>query len=264
MFEHYMNYQYADPRRQRQMTLAATVSGVLTLSMITFAWAANKMDIARVEAPTINYIVFQLAMDEPPPPPPPPPPPAGSEEEEEEEEKVPDEEIPEEEIVQPKETPEKVPDAKKAPGKSAKIPGGVPGGIPGGVPGGVVGGVLGGQLGGQLGGVAVKRDNQQAAPPIPINAVMSQGVYVPDPDDKLLKSTKASMFDKRPCVSKVFFCVDTNGKTTDVRTKGKCYDPKVDEICRETVKKWRFKPFIVGGKTQKQCSTMEFSLKFNK
>ena len=94
MFEHYMTYQYADPRRRKMMIAAATVSGVLTLSMITFAWAANKMDISKVEPPTINYIVFQLAQDEAPPPPPPPPPPAGDDSEEEvEEEEIPDEEI---------------------------------------------------------------------------------------------------------------------------------------------------------------------------
>jgi protein TonB len=72
------------------------------------------------------------------------------------------------------------------------------------------------------------------------------------------------MFDKRSCQNKTYFCVSKAGKTIDVRTKKKCYDPKVDEICRETVKKWRFKPFIVAGKPQKTCSTVQFDLKFNK
>ena len=52
-------------------------------------------------------------------------------------------------------------------------------------------------------------------------------------------------------------------KTVDVKTKKKFpNDPKVDEICRDTIKKWRFKPFIVGGKPVKTCSVAEFNLKF--
>ena len=39
--------------------------------------------------------------------------------------------------------------------------------------------------------------------------------------------------------------------------------PKVDQICRDTVKKWRFKPFMAGGKAVKTCSTVEFQLKFD-
>ena len=264
MFEHYMTYQAVDPRRQKAIMAASVVSGIVTFSMIVFAWAANKMDISKVEPPTINYIVFQLAMEEPPPPPPPPPPPAGDTEEvEEEKEDVPDEEVPEEEIVQPKETPDKVPEAKKVGKSGSRVPGGVPGGIPGGVPGGVVGGVLGGQLGGQLGGVATKRDPQQAAAMQPVASVMQQAIYAPDPTSKDFESTKAARFDKRPGTNKTSFCIDPSGKVVDVRTKQKFPgDPKVDEIIRDKIAKWRFKPFVVGGKPVKTCTVATFDLKF--
>ena len=72
------------------------------------------------------------------------------------------------------------------------------------------------------------------------------------------------MFDKRPGTNETSFCVDVDGKTVDVKTKRKFpNDPKVDEICRDFIKKWRFKPFIVGGKPVKTCSVAEFNLKFN-
>jgi protein TonB len=131
------------------------------------------------------------------------------------------------------------------------------------VPGGVLGGVLGGQLGGQLGGVATKREPTQASAPKPFNVVVGNAIYKPDPDKNALAATKASMFDKRPGTNETSFCVDVDGKTVDVKTKKKFpNDPKVDEICRDTIKKWRFKPFIVGGKPVKTCSVAEFNLKF--
>jgi protein TonB len=265
VFEHYIHYQQADPVRRRRIVGASVISGTATAAMLLFTWAANKMDISKVEAPTVDYIMVQMTQEEPPPPPPPPPPPAGDDSEEEEEEDIPEEEVPEEEIVQPSETPDKVPDAKKSPGRSHKIPGGVPGGVPGGIPGGVVGGVLGGQLGGQLGGVATKKDPTKVGAPEPINVVKQNAIYSPDPDQAKLGGTKAFMFDKRGGIGKVAFCVDTNGKTVGVKTKKKFPgDPKVDQILRDTIKKWRFKPFMAAGKKRKVCSIMTFDLKVKK
>lgn len=263
MFEHYITYQKADPKRRKQITVASIISGTATFSMILFAWAANKMDIRKVDPPTIDYIMVQMSVDEAPPPPPPPPPPAGDDSEPEEEEEIPEEEVPEEEIVQPKETPDKVPDAKKVASNKPAIPGGIPGGVSGGVPGGVVGGVLGGQLGGQLGGVATKRDAATRSVPKPISSVMAQGIFTPDPDQKKLQSTKAGMFDKRPGSNQTAFCVEKDGKTTDVQTKKRFPgDPQVDAICRDTVKKWRFKPFVVAGRAEKTCTVVTFNLSF--
>lgn len=254
MFEHYMHYQAVDPVRRKRLVVAAWISVITTTGLIMFMWIANKMNIARVDPPTISFLMVQMAADEPPPPPPPPPPPAAAQQEEEE---VPEEEVPlEEDIVQPTETPDKIPEEK---GK--KVPQGVPGGVPGGIPGGVVGGVLGGQF---KGGVATKRDTGKDVAKKPIKAVMGQAIYSPDPDKSKLAGTKAGMFDKRPGVNKTSFCVSATGKTVDVRTVKKFPgDPKVDQICRDTVKKWRFKPFVVGGKAQKTCSTVEFNIKFN-
>ena len=98
----------------------------------------------------------------------------------------------------------------------------------------------------------------------PFSVVVGNAIYKPDPDKNALSATKASMFDKRPGSNETSFCVDVDGKTVDVKTKKKFpNDPKVDEICRDTIKKWRFKPFIVGGKPVKTCSVAEFNFKFN-
>jgi hypothetical protein len=175
------------------------------------------------------------------------------------------------------------------------VPGGVPGRAKGGVQGGVVGGVQGGVVGGALGGVGVPGGvapgekgepagisgglggsaqtpgstkqggpGQRPTKVMPIVGVMAHSLYAPDPDPKALASTKAGMFDRRPCTSRIRFCVDPRGRTVDVRSVGACYDPKVNQICRETVKKWRFKPFVVAGAASPVCTEVSFDLRFDK
>lgn len=73
MFEHYLTYQKADPKRQRRIMIASIVSGTLTFSGIIFVWAANKMTISKVEAPTVQFLMVQMGAEEAAPPPPPPP-----------------------------------------------------------------------------------------------------------------------------------------------------------------------------------------------
>jgi len=97
----------------------------------------------------------------------------------------------------------------------------------------------------------------------PVASVMQQAIYAQDPTSKDFESTKAARFDKRPGTNKTSFCIDPGGKVVDVKTKQKFPgDPKVDEIIREKIKKWRFKPFLVGGKPIKTCTVATFDLKF--
>ena len=121
-------------------------------------------------------------------------------------------------------------------------------------------------LGGVPGGVAVKRDTQkkEAVAKKPIAAVKANAIYSPNPDARKLAG--ASLGDNRPGTAKVSFCVSTGGKVVDVKSKQKFRGgaaPKVDQIVRDTVKKWRFKPFVVGGKPQKTCSVAEFNIRFD-
>ena len=141
------------------------------------------------------------------------------------------------------------------------VPGGVPGGVIGGVPGGVVGGVVGGTLDGYEGaplGVAKK-----ARPPEPLEAVMARAIYTPDPDQKLLAKTATGLLKRGKGVNKTFFCVRTDGKTEDVRTTRKYPgDPEIDRVCRDVVKRWRFRPRLVGGKKVRTCTTVRFEITF--
>src|SRR5687767_6412423 len=105
MFEHYMNYQVTNPRRRFRLQVAAAASGALTFALVAFGWVADKMSISRVDPPPgIEFIMTQLVNEEAvtAPPPPPPPPPAAADESEPEDDEVPEEEVPLEEIVQPK------------------------------------------------------------------------------------------------------------------------------------------------------------------
>ncbi len=65
MFEHYMHYQVADPRRRRRLQIAAVASGVTTVGLVGFMWVANKMSITRVDPPTITYIMVQMSAGPP-------------------------------------------------------------------------------------------------------------------------------------------------------------------------------------------------------
>lgn len=93
--------------------------------------------------------------------------------------------------------------------------------------------------------------------------LMSNAVYVPDPDAKALAATQTGMFSKASGATKVAFCVDTQGRTTDIHTVAKFPDdPRIDEICRETVSRWRFRPVKVKGKAAPVCSVMRFDIRF--
>ncbi len=263
MFEHYLRYQSVDPRRQRMMGIAAAVSGTLTLTLVTFAWAANKMDVTRVDAPSSELLVFQLTREDPPPPPPPPPSggvqkPVEEETREAKSEELPPDEPPEEDLT-PREAPSRVPAVTpRGAGPRQGIPG-LPAG-PGGL--GIPGGRIGMPIGDPIARPTSERREVDASPLRPIEAVMAQAVFKPDPDKRRLSATKAAIFDKRPCTNQTSFCIDASGKVVELRTKKSCYDPQVDAIVRETLAKWRFRPFVVGGKAQRTCTTARFDFQF--
>ena len=124
-------------------------------------------------------------------------------------------------------------------------------GVPGGIPGGVAG------------GVAKASTTAQKSAKKPIKALLSQAVYAPDPKQSELQKTISARRSKKPGKNITSFCVSTSGKVVEVKTKKKFPgDPQVDKICRDTVRKWRFKPFIVGGKATKTCSAAEFDIVF--
>lgn len=261
MFEHYLKHQAPDSRRRWRVALSINIAGFATVSMIGFTWFADKMMVARVDAPSAHYVMVQMDMEALPPPPAPPAAPMAREEPE-------DERIPDEDPVQPEDINEVIappkPKAVKVAGtgvptSTGTSPIGNPQGIPG-IPGGIpkIIGIGTGTI-----PISRERPPTDARPPLPIAAVMAQAIYTPPPDRNRLSGTKAAMFDKRPGVNETSFCIDTEGHTVDVRTTRKFPgDPKIDDICRDTVKTWRFKSFKVDGRPVKTCSIQVFNISF--
>jgi len=261
MFEHYLKHQAPDQRRRWRVALAVNIAGFATVGMVGFTWVMDKMMIAQVDPPSTHYVMVQMDMEALPPPPAPPAAPMVKPEPVDE--RVPDEDPdvqPEdfnEDITPPKPKPVKVtgnglPDSVGTSpiGSALRVPG-IPGGnslIP--------------NIGNPI-PISRERPPADTRPPLPISAVMAQAIYTPPPDKNRLSSTKAAMFDKRPGENETSFCIDTEGRTVDVRTTKKFPgDPKIDEICRETIKTWRFKAFKVDGRPVKTCSIQVFNISF--
>ncbi len=269
MFEHYMKHKQVDPRRRRRVIVAANVAASLTVGMLMFVWVADKMSIAKVEAPTTDYVLVQMMATTATPAPPPPPPPLGSKEAPDEvEEKTPveDEEIPVEDIVQPdKKQLKPVKDRGDNFLQKRGDPLGHKLGVPGGKKDGVVGNLLNNNkdlvIGDPPGLLQPKKT--ETRPPEPISAVKSRCDYCPDPDPNKLAGTRAAMFDRRAGTNRTQFCVGPSGTVETAKTvKRFPGDPKVDSICLETVKSWRIKPLRVDGKAIRSCSTVTFKLSF--
>lgn len=96
-----------------------------------------------------------------------------------------------------------------------------------------------------------------------LEAVMANQIYTPDPDPKDLAATQTGLFSKESGASKISFCVDTRGRTTDIAVAEPFpNDPKIDDICMAAVGKWRFKPFRIDGESKAVCSEISFALRF--
>lgn len=297
MFENYIRYHSVDSGRRLRLGISATAASAGVFLAILFWWAVERLSIEGVDPPICwyKYSVVPIPEPSPPPPPPPPPPPAGSEgskaeavpEVETKNSDEPEEELELKELIPPRKIPDKIPAIKPSVNseKGAKR-GGVPMGVPGGVPGGVLGGVLGGvpgevsggvlggvpdgMLGGALRGVPggqVTKGNEVVsrtdAIMESIDIVKGRGIYTPGPDERSLQATKAAMFDKRPGLVKIGFCVRTSGRTRSIKVFEKFpYDRQVSRICANTVAQWRFRPKRVGGKLVETCSIVTFNIHF--
>jgi hypothetical protein len=91
--------------------------------------------------------------------------------------------------------------------------------------------------------------------------VESFAIYTPNPDMQALQQTKAVRDDMVEGRSTVQFCVEPDGNTSDVQTiEPFPDDPLIDQIFRDTVATWRFKPLPVTGLPGKVCTRREFTL----
>lgn len=258
MFEHYLHQHAPDPRRRLRLLVAAHIAAIGTVSALGFIWLMGKMQIAQVAPPTANFVLVQMSLDNPPPPPPPPAAPPRSEPQDRPEPEEPD-------TLQPEDVSEVLPPPRA---KAGPVGNGLPtskGTSPIGVPGlspGVPGvNIPPGFTTARIATSQPPRQEQRA--PVPLSVVRSQAVYTPNPEQARLAATRAGMFNKMPGENETGFCVDADGRTTEVRTiKAFPGDPAVDEVIRSTVKTWRFKPFLLQGKAVRTCTSQVFRISF--
>lgn len=260
MFEHYLQQHEPDRKRRLRVTIAAHLAALATASGLGFTWLMGKLQIAQVAPPTASFVLVQMSMDTPPPPPPPPPAPARAEPETERQ--VPDE--PQTDLV-PVDIIEPLKPPKPRPGPVGNGPPTSTGTAPFGVPGIGIG-VPGVNRALPNPGTSViprQQDKPSDRVPAALSIVRSQAIYTPDPSRDRLAATRAGMFDKRPGENETGFCVDIDGRTTDVKTiKPFPNDPAVDEVIRTTIKSWRFKPFKIEGRARKTCTSQVFRISF--
>ena len=105
--------------------------------------------------------------------------------------------------------------------------------------------------------------DEDSALQVTLEELMELAVYAPDPDQKALAETKAARFDKADGVASVGFCVDTRGKPANIRSIQKFPDdPMIDQILRDTVARWRFKPWSADGRPVAVCTERRWNLRF--
>ncbi|MGB1274675.1 MAG: energy transducer TonB [Nannocystaceae bacterium] len=257
MFEHYLTHHRGDPKRRLRLFLSGNIAAVATVGMLAFTYVADRFDIVQVDAPSTDYIMFQMSSEVPLAAPPPPPPPLGSDEDKSDEPddfSEPDDIVPVEKISPPKAK-------RKTIGSPFGHKNGVEGGVKDGIPGGHVGSLATTGFKLPIGVPQVRKTTPPA--PEPIRNVRARCDYCPNPDMIKLSATSNAMFGKRNGRNKTHFCLDVDGTVSSVRTAQKFPgDPQVDAICRAAVKKWRVRPQKVSGRARKTCSTVTFDLKF--
>ena len=90
---------------------------------------------------------------------------------------------------------------------------------------------------------------------------MANGVYMPDPEPTKIQAALPPGHTD-PLRIRVDFCISTTGKVTDVKAVGDESAPKVGAVLVDTIRKWRFKPFIVNGEPIKACTQRTFTISF--
>lgn len=261
MFDVYVHAHAVDPRaRTRMMALVGGAAIVTTTALAGFV-TVQKLGIRKVGAPSIEHMLV-LPLDVgaaplTPPPPPPGPSPDRSSASATDPETPPDRDVHDDaplERAKPSPTRDgthRGPDVGEITGRGPIGPL-HPGTCP--VPGACAN---------------VPRGTKPTPPLLPSEtrvfvpiASMEEAVlFSPDPSEAALQRTPAGMA-KRGGTSSVAFCIDTDGQISSTRTRRSAGDGDVDRICRETVARWRFRPFRVDGIAHATCSEVTFQIAF--
>lgn len=93
-----------------------------------------------------------------------------------------------------------------------------------------------------------------ALPPEPVNT--------PNPPLDRIIRTELALFHKGLHRNRTYYCVHPSGALEVITTVLPTGDPKLDEIVRETVATWTFKPATAAGKPTRACGKSEFNFRF--
>lgn len=267
MFDVYLEARSIDPRSRSRLMLSALAAAAACTVLGGMLWTGSKLGITRVGAPQADATLLVQGIATPLPPPAMPASPKGTPA------AAADERLPDE--ATPNLDPDRLPEPELEPAPThvwphagASIDGrrGVPDGILR-VPGGaacVVPPCAAGSATGEIG---------RAVPPVrspptrertePIEAVKAHAIFAPDPAQRALAQTLTGRTTRQSGRSTVSFCIDERGKVTDVRTRRRFSgDPQIDQICRETVSRWRFRPFLARGRAHRTCTETTFHIQF--
>jgi TonB family protein len=258
LFDVYMHAHAVDPRARRRMQLLLGAAVVATSVSIGSAVMGQRLGIARVHAPKVEGILV-MPIDVQPAPLQPPPSRKGEESATNTSDAPPDPQPPEraDDDLAPLEKP------------TTRAQRGTPNGTDDGT------NILGRP---QVPGLPcvppqtcpvvkppVDPHPEPPDDPPPITSIevaRERAKHAPDPPEDRLARTPAGL-SRRNVTARVAFCIDTNGHTAQVRSRGSGGDPEVDRICRETVAKWQFRPFLVDDKPRMTCTEATFHIDFD-
>lgn len=262
MFDTYMDAHALDPQMRRRMSVALVGAMIASAVAITGYAGAERLQITRVGAPSVELDFLMAETVASPLAAPPPPAPAQPVAAAAERPSAHDEDPPPEDrasdILDP--TPPRPSTTSTVP-THGKI--GVPG-APTGVPTTPTIGIpcIGAHC--KIGTPSKPPSLPPTTKPatkMPIDHVRGRARFAPDPPQKDLLATAAGLA-QRGGTSIVEFCVGEDGKVDKATTKRSAGDGDVDRICRDTVRRWRFHPPLVDGRPSRMCSEVSFVISF--
>lgn len=263
MFDVYMNAHAIDPSTRRRFVGASMLALVASTLAIGSYVGGQRFAIQRVDPPHVDLDVLLASIVPSPPLAVEPPPPPDVEKDEPVDEGAAAKPIvdrdADEDVLEPprpkqgREGPRVVDDGGGGNGEGPKKPWLGGGGVPCPIPGTCTTNV--GTLSRH------NTDTTRTTPVVPISHVRERLRFSPDPSRADLLRTNAGQRGEGG-TSIVSFCIDTDGRVSDVRTKRSHGDREVDRICREALSRWRFSAMQVRGKAHRTCSEMSFTIAF--
>jgi periplasmic protein TonB len=262
MFDVYLDAKAIDPRSRVRMVASGFVAIGTCMVLAAMSWTGSKLGVSRVAAPSIESLLVVMESAPPPAPASLPPTPrhtsGGGVEQTRAVPTRPEDPVLEDDLGDP---------ARPRVARSTGSGGGVPPGTagPSGGPPCVVPPCGLGQIAGTGTGPAMPPVARRTSEPAsrPIEAVRAQAIYSPDPAERELAVTPTGRSSRKSGKSTVRFCIDVQGKVGKVQTKHAFGgDPEVDAVCRRTVARWRFRPFMVGNRPHVTCSEVTFEIRF--